>query len=182
LWEQVPAAGAADDLRDTLAQVLRRQHAAATSRFATCRNPLRGLLRWLLTIGAILWFPIVQPVLELALNDSLAHTARGVLLLAVQLLGATYLLRSAGFLAIWFVFLWLILRWDTQRRVARMLTRWQRVGDDAEEGTDQSLNPAAAALAWVDELLDPLRAAREREDALVERADILRKQLDKPAA
>jgi hypothetical protein len=104
LWEQVPAAGAADDLRDTLAEVLRRQHAAATQRFAKCNNPLRGLLRWLLTIGAIVWFPIVQPVLELALNDSLAHTARGVLLLAVQLLGATYLLRSAGFLAIWFVF------------------------------------------------------------------------------
>src|SRR5262249_30179301 len=150
LWEEVPAASAADDLRETLATVLRRQHSAATERFAVCRNPLRGAMRWLLTIGAIVWFPIVQPVLELALNDSLAHTARGALLLAVQLLGATYLLKSAGFLGIWFVFLWLILRWDTQRRVAKMLTRWQEVGDDTDtaETTDESLNPAAAALAW----------------------------------
>jgi hypothetical protein len=63
-----------------------------------------------------------------------------------------------------------------------MLTRWQQVGDDAAEASDQSLNPAAAALAWVDELLDPLRAAREREESLVQRADTLRQELDKSAA
>ncbi len=181
LWEEVPAAAAGDHLGDTLASVLRRQRAAATETFATCRNPLLALWRWLLTVGAIVWFPIVQPVLELALSDSLAHTLRGGLLLAVQLLGAAYLLKSAGFLAIWFVFLWLILRWDTQRRVARMLMRWQIV-HATDDGDDTSISAASAALAWVDELLDPLRAAREREESLVLRAETLRQQLDKPAA
>jgi hypothetical protein len=180
LWEEIPASAAADELRGTLAGVLRRQRAAATARFGRS-NPLMTLMRWLLTVGAVLWFPIVQPVLErVLLRETMGQSARGALLLLVQLLGATYLLKSAAFLLIWFAVLWLILRWDTQRRVSRMLASWQAIEADGEE--DATLSPSAAALAWVDELLDPIRAARQREEALVQRAESLRKQLDKPAA
>jgi hypothetical protein len=93
--------------------------------------------------------------------------------LGVQLLSATYLLKSAGFLAIWFLFLWLVLRWDTQRKVTRLLHRWRSL--DGRE--DASMNTSAAAMAWVDELLDPIRTAREREESLVKRADAARKTL-----
>jgi hypothetical protein len=62
--------------------------------------------------------------------------------------------------------------------VSKLLTRWRSL----DRGQDVTLNPSSAALAWVDELLDPIRSAREREEALVNRADTLRQQLDKPAA
>ena len=62
-----------------------------------------------------------------------------------------------------------------------MLNRWQTI-DAGDESAEGSLSAAGAALAWVDELLDPLRAAREREESLVQRAQALREQLDKPAA
>jgi hypothetical protein len=142
------------------------------------------LVRWLLTVGAVIWFPIVQPVLErVLLRETVGQSARGALLLIVQLLGATYLLKSAAFLLIWFGVLWLILRWDTQRRVSRMLSSWHAIDGGGEGGgEDATLSASAAALAWVDELLDPIRAARQREESLVQRAESLRNQLDKPAA
>ena len=134
------------------------------------------LVRWTLTIGAILWFPIIQPVLEVMLQNEFTTTFRDGLILAVQLLSATYLLKSAAFLGIWFVFLWLVLRWDTQRRVTKLLTRWK-----ALDGAERALSPSSAALRWIDELLDPVRAAREREERLVARADALRGELSKSA-
>ena len=96
------------------------------------------------------------------LQDNLARTARGIALLVVQLLGVTYLLKSAAFLGIWFLFLWLILRWDTQRRVAKMAGNVEGSG--------------RAVLAWVDELVEPIRVAKRREEALVQRTEELQKQ------
>ena len=176
LWESSVADATALELRGGLVAALRRQRTEAKSRIAR-RGLIAPLVRWTLTIGAILWFPIVQPVLEVMLRDNFTHTLRDGLILAVQLLGATYLLRSAAFLAIWFLFLWLVLRWNTQRRVNALLARWRRL-----DGGDSASNPASAALAWVDELLDPIRTARQREEHLATRAETLRRQLEKPAA
>jgi hypothetical protein len=177
LWEDSAADLAARELRESLVGVLERQRSDAMQRF-TLRGFLMTPLRWLLTIGALLWFPIVQPVLEVMVKDNFVQSLHDATVLAIQILGAAYLLKSVGFLAIYFLTLWMILRWDTQRRVTKMLSRWR----DLEAGQDATLNPSAAALAWVDELLDPIRSAREREEALVQRADTLRQQLDKPAA
>ena len=162
LWEQRPADTAAAALRKSLTQSLTQQREAAVKKIAR-RGFFAPLFRWLLTVGALLWFPIVQPVTELMLQDSLTRTARGIALLVVQLLGVTYLLKSAAFLGIWFLFLWLILRWDTQRRVAKM------VGNVEDSGR--------AVLAWVDELVEPIRVAKRREEALVQRTEVLRSQL-----
>jgi len=177
LWEDSAAELAAGDLRESLVGVLERQRSDALQRF-TLNGWFMTLVRWLLTIGALLWFPIVQPVLEVMVKNNWMQTIHDATVLAIQVLGAAYLLKSVGFLAIYFLMLWMILRWDTQRRVTKMLTRWR----DLDRGQDVMLNPSAAALAWVDELLDPIRSAREREEALVQRADSLRQQLDKPAA
>ena len=87
------------------------------------------------------------------------------------------MLKSAGFLAIWFLFLWLVLRWDTQRKVTRLLTRWRTL-----DGQDATMNTSATALRWVDDLLDPIRIAHEREESLVKRADEARKTLTTAAA
>jgi hypothetical protein len=171
LWESSVAEAEATELRDALVAALRRQRSEARARIAR-RGIFAPLLRWTLTIGAILWFPIVQPVLEVMLRDNFTRTLREGLILAVQLLGAAYLLKSAAFLAIWFLFLWLVLRWDTQRRVSKLLARWQRL-----DSGDAASSPAAAALTWTDQLLDPIHTARQREQHLLARAEALRKQL-----
>ena len=107
---------------------------------------LSRLLAPLVTLGAALWFPIVQPVLELYLSGTVADVSRQSILLIVRLLGAEYLIRSVGILAIYFVALWMLLRWASYRRVDRAL----------RESTDAT-HPAAAVLAWSTRLLDPLR-------------------------
>jgi hypothetical protein len=135
------------------------------------------MARWVLTIGALLWFPIVQPVLEIFLTDGWAAITGKAALLIVQLLGAAYLLKSAGFLAIWFLVLWLALRWNTQRRVQRLLRGWRSAGEN-----DPTLNLASATVSWMDDLLDPIRQARERAETLAKRAEALKSGTRRTAA
>jgi hypothetical protein len=177
LWESSIADAAAMQLRDMLSSTLQSQRGEAVSRLAR-RGVIAPLIRWLLTIGAVLWFPIIQPVLEVILRDGYISSLKSAGILAVQLLSAAYLLKSAGFLAIWFLFLWLVLRWDTYRKVTALLTRWRTLDRDRR---DARMNTAAAALAWTDQLLDPIRAARTREESLSQRADAARKQLSTAA-
>jgi len=116
-----------------------------------------------------LWFPFIQPVLEVFLQNGVIAMNRQALLLIVKILGAAYLLQAAGFLLIWFVFLWAWLRWDTGRRVNRLLTRWRR---SAGAG-DEQFNLATVTLAWVDDLLDPIRQSRQRTEEIMQRVDTL---------
>jgi len=149
LWEDIPADAAAMQLQTALAAALDRQRATALDR-STGRNVLFAPIRWLLTIGAVLWFPFVQPLLEIVLANGSWPMSRQALLVAVQLLGATYMLKSAGFLVIWFVFLWLVLRRSSARRVNKLLSR----------STDNVL--ATATITWLQDLLDPIRQAGEQ--------------------
>jgi hypothetical protein len=169
LWDDMAADEVSADLRATLASALERQRAAALEQLAGGGGIVGGFFRTLLTVGALLWFPIVQPMLQALLQGGVTRTTRELLLLAVQLLGTTYLLKNAVFLLIWFTVLWLLIRWNTQRRVNRLLTRWR----GADTG-DPSVNLAAATLEWIDGLIDPVRTARQRADALVERTEALR--------
>jgi hypothetical protein len=74
----------------------------------------------------------------------------------VPLLGATYLLHSAAFLVIWFVALWMFLRWDTHRRVNRLIARWTNASLDSD------LSLSGQVVNWIDDLLEPIKR-RERE-------------------
>ena len=170
LWEQMSADAAEHELAGALSGAVEHQREAALDNLAG-RGAIFAPVRWLLTIGALLWFPFVQPVLEILLQKGPEPIMKQTALLAVQLLGATYLLRSAGFLIIWFLVLWLYLRWDTSRRVGRLLARWRRAGT-----TDASLNLATTTLVWVDDLIDPISEAREQAEAIVQRTNKLRGQ------
>ena len=117
------------------------------------------------TIGAVLWFPIVQPLLEHGLNDSIPANILGLAKLLVPLLGASYLLHSAAFLVIWFVALWMLLRWDTQRRANRLIRRWS----NADVASELSL--AGACVQWMDELLEPLRVHELRTSEIAKRVN-----------
>ncbi|HEX8521471.1 MAG TPA: hypothetical protein VF669_04385 [Tepidisphaeraceae bacterium] len=169
LWEQPQADAAEEQLAAQLADAVERQRGQALD-ILVRRRAFLAPVRWLLTIGALLWFPFVQPVLEIFLQKGAFPVARDAALLIVQLLSAAYMLRSAGFLAIWFLVLWLYVRWNTSRRVTRLLTNWRTTG-----GADANVNLTTTTLQWTDELLDPIRQSHERIDALVEKAKTFRK-------
>jgi GTPase Era involved in 16S rRNA processing len=175
LWEPMWAEQAADELRQALAGTIERQRQAVRSRLA---SPAAWLYpwRWLLTIGAVLWFPIVQPILEALLQDSIARTGRDIALLAVRIFSVTYLLSSVAFLAIYFASLWLVLRWDTQRRVGRLLARWRGIGEES------NLSLAAAIDEWAQGLLDPIRDAQARTANVAARIEEYRRKTGLSAA
>lgn len=176
LWEDLPSENAAAELRRSLAGAVGRQREAAVERLAGRRGILAPLFRWLLTIGALLWFPLVQPVLAGFLNDESLQINwypdwRKLMALAVSVLSGEALLKNVTFLIIWFTVIWLALRWNTQRRLARLMERWKSV-----DYPDPSLNLAAQAMQWMRSLLDPIAAAGERMKSLAERTQALRER------
>jgi hypothetical protein len=182
LWEELPAEAASSELARRLSATIERQRAATRERAAGRGGAAAMPIRWLLTIGALLWFPIVQPLLNLALNSPLDWTGLGwhhwrpLLGMLVSILGTDYLLKSAGFLAIYFLVLWLALRWNTQRWIARMADRWRWANDP-----NPQLNLATQAMQWVDELTSPIRQAHERMASLAARAAALKADWEKAA-
>jgi len=175
LWDDLPADAAASDLRSRLTAAIDRQRDAVEQRVAGRYGIISPVFRWLLTIGAVLWFPFVQPVLEIALAPGFDASAKKIGFLIVQLLGVSYLLKNVTFLLIWFVALWTIVRWDTQRRVDRLIRRWKNT-----TALDDPLSLPGQTLAWIDELTDPIRQQRTRVESLVQRIAHLRSELRMP--
>ncbi len=162
-WEGRGAEQAAYSLRTAAIDTIERQRAEVVARLGASRNPISALTRWTLTIGALLWFPFIQPFLEVALQTSLNEAIAKLGLLIVQLLGTTYLLTTAGFLVVYFTVIWLWLRWSTQRKVAKSLIRWS-----TGRGSDD-LDLSRQTMAWIDGLSNPLREAHEIAVGLAER-------------
>jgi GTPase Era involved in 16S rRNA processing len=177
LWDDLPSNTAAGELRRRIDATHDRQRDAIMQRIGGRYGVIAPLFRWLLTYGAILWFPFVQPILEAWLRGGLATTARELLLLGVQMMSVTYLLSNVTFLLIWFAALWLILRFGTQRRASRSLERWTRNMDVRD-----LLSLPGQVLQWMDDLLAPIRAQRERIESITRRADEARATLHRSAA
>jgi GTPase Era involved in 16S rRNA processing len=176
LWEQMPADLAAAELRRTLGATIHRQRDAA--RAALIRREWLGApVRWLLSVGAVIWFPFAQPILATILGSPhpTSWTITELLRLGVEVLGVNYLLKSVGFLILYFVGLWLALRWNTQRKVARVVSRW---GGDEQ---DPSLSLFAQTLQWLDGLVTPVRQAKDRMDSLATRAEAARNSFGQAA-
>ena len=169
LWESMPAETAEADLRQRLSTTVERQRSRLREQLKM-GGVISAFFRTLLTVGALLWFPFVQPLLEAFVKD---HTLRNLTLLAVQIFGVTYLLKSVAFLAIYYTLLWLILRWDTQRSIDRFLWRWQE-----SRNIDPTLSLTGQAVAWLNELLTPVRTATERLEKVVQRSRELQKSLE----
>jgi len=173
LWEDMPAELAAGELRRTLATTVERQRDVALQRLSGRNGVVAPLVRWLLTVGALLWFPFVQPVLEGMLKLPEIRwdwwtQGRNLAGLIVGVLSGESLLRNVTFLIIWFTVIWLALRWGTQRRVARFLGRMR-----SPDERDPSLNLTAQAVQWMEGLLAPLRRSTEQTAALARRAAAL---------
>lgn len=181
LWETMHADAAADELRRRLAGTLGRQRQVLVERFAGRDNMLGRFVRVALTWGAVLWFPIAQPVVQALLTaivegSPLRGGAR-IGLLIVQILSVTFLLKNAAFLLLWFGLIWAYLRWSTQRKVERQLVRWR-----SAEHLDPAINPTAAAMEWLNDLLAPIRTGQEKLQRLLDGLKRLEQDLDRSAA
>ena len=122
-------------------------------------------------MGALLWFPFVQPFLQEFLEKGPKATL-SLPLVFVRIFGVTSLLQNSAFLIIYFLALWLLIRWDTLRLVDRRLLKWRTAAN-----LDPSLNPAAAVLEWTADLTAPIRSARQSLESLQSRAEAIRKSL-----
>jgi GTPase Era involved in 16S rRNA processing len=167
LWETMAAEAAEGDLRRRLGATVRRQRETLRSRWGS--GFFSAIVRFVLTVGAVLWFPIAQPILEALLSGT---AVKDLTLLAVKLLGVTYLLKNVGFLAIYFVFLWMLVKWDTQRRVDKTLQQW-RTGD----ALDPTLSLTGQVVEWTADLLEPINAAERQLTDLTRRAAELRESV-----
>ena len=177
LWESRQADLAAGQLQQYIAETLTRQRAVVARRVFGRSGMIGGLVRWMLTIGALLWFPILQPVLEAVLQPAPAATLRAIALEVVRALSVTFLLKTLTFMVLWFFIIWLIVRWDTGRRVDRQLQRW-KVSDTLDPG----LSLPGQTLEWLERLIEPARTVRERLEDLVRRAEVLKSELEAKAA
>jgi hypothetical protein len=166
LWEDHPTDTAAAQLRSTLTDTVAQQRDVIRRRLAGKSGVLLAPFRWLLTIGALLWFPFVQPITQTLLSQDIKHSTHDIVLLAVKIFSVTELLQNLTFLGMYFFVIWIILRWDTQRRVARLASRWK---SDTSE-----LSMTTQAMRWLDDLLQPIRESRERAESLAQRAARLR--------
>ena len=170
LWEQIPAEIAETQLRQRITDTVEQQKQQAIERIGG-GSILLAPVRWGLTIGAALWFPIAQPILQVVLAPGWTGSSREATYLAVQLISAAYLLKTIGFLTLYFVVLWVFLRWDTHRRVIRFIRRINSGDGDA------NLSLVAQVMSWMDELLEPLRRDAEIADELSQRMVKIREKL-----
>jgi hypothetical protein len=159
LWEQMNAELAVGKLRDRLASAVLQQRATAIDRMSGVWMG-SAIVRWLATIGAAMWFPIVQPILSFQLKlDQPLTAGKELAVLIVDLLSGQKLLHDAAFLLLWFVFLWLVVRYRTYCQVKKWL-RGQGMG---------SLDLAGEAVEWMDGLVGPLEKQRARLQSLADR-------------
>ncbi len=168
LWDHAPAAAKVDDLTHRLREALDAREQAAGSTAGQGWGAISWPARLILTAGAVLWFPLIQPVLEIVLRPdwSWAGVTRETLWMVVQLLGASYLLKSVGFLAIYLLSLWAFLRFLTGRRAARVVRRI----DDPTTG-DPVASLYAQVDAWAEQLVEPIRTRHSELNSVIASVD-----------
>ena len=169
LWESLPAAAAAGDLRNELVETVNRQRSVASSRADRHRtSQLADLMRFLLTFGALIYFPFIQPIVQYLFA---VHPpgSPGLMSVLVGVLSMSYLLNALTFFFVYFSLIWLALRWDTQQRVARQFARWSKL-----ESMDPPLSLSGRTMDWITGLLRPVRAAKEELETVAKRAEALR--------
>ena len=94
---------AAARLRNDLVETVNRQREIVLSRLSGKSGIISPLFRVLLTIGALVWFPIVQPVLKIFLaGGSTLHSISDAAVMLVTILSAQWLLANAGLLVLWY--------------------------------------------------------------------------------
>ncbi|MCS7034816.1 MAG: hypothetical protein NZ561_12605, partial [Phycisphaerae bacterium] len=175
LWDESAATAAAADLHARLSRVRQYRRQALLEGAGGKPGWLAPIGRSLLTVGAVLWFPLIQPFLQALLSAVSIRSFGDLAKIIVEILGAGHLLRAGAFLVLWFVVLWLMLRWTAQRRAERLLNRWQ-----SRATTEPLLSYEAQVLDWADSLLQPLRESEQSLAELSRREQELRRRCQEP--
>jgi len=110
-----------DELSLRMTDAVKRRSDDVIKRASRGHGAIGAPLRWLLTIGAAVWFPLAQPVTEAVLQISQFAFDRATLLTIVRLISADQLLGGLAFVVIWLLGLWALLRVSTHRSVTRQL-------------------------------------------------------------
>lgn len=160
-WDQEWAERAADELAARLAATIDRQRAATRMKAARIGGPAAAAGRAAMTIGALIWFPFLQPTLE-----SMMLGGQGLIPALIHIFSVAYLLSHGAMLGLYFFALWIGLRWDTQRRVDNWINAW--LGSD---GLDRELSLTARMREWADGLIEPINMASERARGLCRRIE-----------
>jgi len=168
LWETRPAEMAVATLQMQLAAKLDQERTQLRDRLGRT-SCLFAPLRWLLTVGAIFWFALGQPITEVLLKIGADETWATLPLLLVQLLSVTALLKNLVFLLVWLLLIALAIRWSAQRRVARLVSK--SVRDDPSQGL------ARVVLDWLENLVQPIVGKREQIASVVEQVEQIRQKL-----
>lgn len=176
LWEEPAAIAAGGELRTRLTAAAQRQQQAVIDRAGGRSGWLAPMFRLLLTVGAALWFPILQPIAEVLVARGWTQMLGEMARLLVGIFSSAHLLQSLGFLLLWYLLLWMLLRWHTQQRAARLIRRWQ-----TDESTDPQLSFAAQTLQWLEDLLAPLRLRQQAMMDLARREGEIRSREDRAA-
>ncbi len=173
LWESMDAQAAAASLRGQMIETVQRQRQAVLEKLSGGEGCLSPIVRVGLTIGAIVWFPIVQPILMLMLTaGSPLRSLHDAGVMFVEVMSTEVLLKNAVFLLLWHFFLWAMLRWDTRRRVDHLLSDWQ-----SAKNPDAEMNLTTVALRWIDDLTKEIRSAKGTTESLSAKVETLRAEL-----
>ncbi len=168
LWERPEAEGAEAELRRRLGGAIERRRGLLVEALGRHDNVLLRLWRALLTVGALLWFPLMQPMTEALLGDGSRRGLTELALVVVRIFSVQFLLTNAVFLLIWFGILWAIVRWNTQRQVDRHLSRWK-----SATRIDPAADPTATTVGWLATLTAPIAAARGELAELLKELDAM---------
>lgn len=141
-------------LQDSFLLVLENRETETERRLLKQSSSWGRLWRLLLTLGAVVWFPLGQPLLLAYLSE---EGLRSIPLALVALFGVSHLLQSAALLAVYFILLWAIVRWNAGRKVERLFAQWR---DPGNSSTETSLYGAAEV--WLSDLVLPVRDYWER--------------------
>ncbi len=163
-WNDRESELAVEELTTRLADTMEKRKAYAVDTAGNGHGGATAPLRWLMTIGAVLWFPIVQPILQIVLEPgaSFSKLSAEAIWQIVKLLGSAYLLQSVGFLAVYFVLLWATLRYLTGKRCERLL---RNIDTSLEADSASSIQDEADQ--WIDQLLEPLSSQTKQLERLV---------------
>lgn len=166
LWETPESEAAASNLRRRLDSALRVQRQQVADRLRPSR--WGAPIRWLLTVGVVIWFVLIQPLLVIFLPErewSWIELAQE----AVALLSAQALLASVGIVIVYLIVLWAAIRLKAYRQVATWRRRLAR-----EDASDVEASPAAQTLLWMEDLLAPLQRRHDQLAELQRQAEALR--------
>jgi GTPase Era involved in 16S rRNA processing len=132
-----------------LARTLDRRRERVVERLGRGHGAWLMPVRWLLTIGAALWFAIVQPLSSAVLTTLNPSLDLATLREVVGLLSGEHLLQGLIFAMLWIVMIWIMLRYNSHRWANALLDRIDHNLDDADH-LDRVVQQ------WSDLRLEPL--------------------------